>query len=864
MLSPGVKLGPYEILAPLGAGGMGEVYLARDTQLNREVAIKGLPEAFARDPQRLARFQREAQVLAALNHPNIAAIYGLEEHQGAQFLVMEYVAGETLRGPVPVDEALGLARQLVEALEAAHEKGIVHRDLKPDNIKVTPEGKVKVLDFGLAKAMEETSEVELLNSPTISVAATRAGVILGTAAYMSPEQARGKPVDRRADIWAFGCVLYELLTGKKAFGGDTITDLTVAIMTKEPDWSLLPAETPERIHALLRRCLQKDPRERLRDIGDARFEIADSGKLVVAAASLKPKSSFGMAAAVATAMLLACMAAGAWLWLRSAPHPAWKGEILNGPEYAAAPTASPDGQMIAFQTIVDDHLQLAVMKPDSGNWTVLTHQKDRGPVVDMSWSRDGSKIYFSRWKDGLWRILSVLALGGEERLILEEAGSPKVLPDGSLVVSRFDAERNQRFYHFWPDTQRLEPLNGILATNTSGLAVQLFPDGKEMVFQGRPVEPKQADTASHLYILELSSGKTRRVFPDAAIDDAFSTVLTYESLPLVPTPDGRSLLLDLPIGDLHRVVRIPRYGNGPMETLLTLTSPPGSFNIAADGTLYLDQWDLPNEILRLDPSGGASERIPAAAGLDGVLVMQLPDGRIVASSHVLGRARLMVFEPHQTPVPLLDTKEETGPPAVRVGSDQLAITLGTLADRTIALVSIADGRIMKRLKGPVGANIDGLSASPDGKTLYYEASRTVWSVPTGDGTPHRIRDGEGVAVDPRQGDLIVILIEKRPRLIRLPASGGAEQEIPWRSEFTLGLAGVFGDAVNQKGKLAVMITKNTFFWTAGVLDAGTGKVEKVRNDFENNISVPTWTPDGHILCTAAPLRSWMWRFRLEK
>src|ERR1035438_1073408 len=268
-----MKIGPYEILSPLGAGGMGEVYLARDTKLNREVAIKGLPEAFARDPHRLARFQREAQVLAALNHPNIAAIYGLEESQGQQFLVMEYVAGESLRGPVEVDEALAMAKQLVEALEAAHEKGIVHRDLKPDNIKVTPEGKVKVLDFGLAKAMEETSEVELLNSPTISIAATRAGVILGTAAYMSPEQARGKPVDRRADIWAFGCVMYELLTGKRAFTGDTITDLTVAIMTREPDWSLLPAATPPRVRELLQRCMQKDPQRRLKNIGDAQWEM---------------------------------------------------------------------------------------------------------------------------------------------------------------------------------------------------------------------------------------------------------------------------------------------------------------------------------------------------------------------------------------------------------------------------------------------------------------------------------------------------------------------------------------------------------------------------------------------------------------
>src|SRR5713101_6263384 len=286
-LSAGTRLGPYEIVTPLGAGGMGEVYRARDTKLNRDVALKILPDTFATDPERLARFQREAQVLASLNHPHIGAIYGFEESNGIRALVLELVEGPTLadriaQEAIPLDEAVPIARQIAEALEAAHEHGIIHRDLKPANIKVRPDGTVKVLDLGLAK-LAESGEAgpagrNLTQSPTITSPAmmTGAGMILGTAAYMSPEQARGKTVDKRADIWAFGCVLYEMLTGKAAFGGDTLTDIVAAVVTNEPDWAALPANMPAAAQALLRRCLQKDVGRRLQHAGDARIEIEEA------------------------------------------------------------------------------------------------------------------------------------------------------------------------------------------------------------------------------------------------------------------------------------------------------------------------------------------------------------------------------------------------------------------------------------------------------------------------------------------------------------------------------------------------------------------------------------------------------------
>ncbi|HYN41853.1 MAG TPA: serine/threonine-protein kinase, partial [Thermoanaerobaculia bacterium] len=284
-VTSGMRLGPYEVGVALGAGGMGEVYRARDTKLGREAALKVLPPAFAEDAERLARFRREAQILASLSHPNVAAIYGLEESGGLVALAMELVPGEDLserlaRCPLPVDEALAVARQIAEALEEAHGKGIVHRDLKPANVKLTPDGKVKVLDFGLAKALSGDASASLdssdsSRSPTMTRQGTQAGMILGTAAYMSPEQARGKPVDKRADVWSFGVVLWEMLSGRRLFAGETVSDTLAAVLRADPDWALLPPGLPAPVGDLLRRCLERDPRRRLHDVADARIVIED-------------------------------------------------------------------------------------------------------------------------------------------------------------------------------------------------------------------------------------------------------------------------------------------------------------------------------------------------------------------------------------------------------------------------------------------------------------------------------------------------------------------------------------------------------------------------------------------------------------
>ncbi len=278
-MTPGSRFGTYEIIAPLGAGGMGEVYRARDTRLDRDVALKVLPLAFTRDPDRLARFEREAKVLASLNHPGIATIHGIEEHQGVRALVLELVEGGTLadrmagRRVLPVEEVLAVARQIAEALDAAHERGIVHRDLKPSNVGLTPAGVVKVLDFGVAKTTQVAAigngPVETETIAATAPGSTQAGRVFGTAAYMSPEQARGQAVDKRSDVWAFGCVVFEMLTGNRAFGGATGSDTVVAVLEREPSWQSLPPGTPSNLRHLIERCLQKDVRRRLRDIGDA-------------------------------------------------------------------------------------------------------------------------------------------------------------------------------------------------------------------------------------------------------------------------------------------------------------------------------------------------------------------------------------------------------------------------------------------------------------------------------------------------------------------------------------------------------------------------------------------------------------------
>ena len=485
-LTPGTLLGPYEVTAQLGVGGMGEVYRATDTKLKRQVAIKILPSSLAADPDRLARFQREAEVLGSLNHPNIGSIYGLEEANGITALVMELVEGEDLsrriaRGAILLDEALPIAKQLTEALEAAHARGIVHRDLKPANIKLTVDGRVKVLDFGLAKVFAaEPDAVTASKSPTIVGTMGSAGVILGTASYMSPEQARGKPVDARTDVWAFGCVLYEMLTSKQAFGGETITDILGAIVKTDPDWTALPRETPSAIRRLLKRCLVKDLNERLHAIADARLEITDvrtdSDTAVQNKTSVPNGRGLRLIAGVAVVAAIA-LAVPAVLYFRASPS-AVSDALETRLEITTPPTTdpisfalSPDGRRVVFAGSGGGSARLWVRSfdsvtpqpilgtegggypfwsPDSGSigffsgaklkrinidGSALQELADVSPGRGGTWNRDGIILYAASSAAGLFR---VSMSGGE------------VKP----VTRMSPGQVNHRFPHFLPDGRR--------------------------------------------------------------------------------------------------------------------------------------------------------------------------------------------------------------------------------------------------------------------------------------------------------------------------------------------------------------------------------------------------------------------------
>ncbi|MDA2934472.1 serine/threonine-protein kinase [Acidobacteria bacterium AH-259-D05] len=389
---------------------MGEVYRAEDTNLSREVAIKVLPEQFTKDPQRLARFEREAKLLASLNHPNIAAIYGFEKADGVHFLALELVEGETLaervaKGPLPVEEALEVCRQIAEGVEAAHEKGVIHRDLKPANVKVTPDGKVKILDFGLAKAFEdETSAADISQSPTLTEEMTRAGVILGTAAYMSPEHAKGKPVDKRADVFAFGAVLYELLTGKRAFQGETITETIAAVLMGHPDWEALPENIPWNIRTLLRRCLQKDPDERLRDIWDVRIELQEvlaepiTPSLIGVGSVAQPPLWRRAIPWSVTVVALAVVAGAIWSLTRPVSRPITR--FLITPE-STVPLAnvvsndlavSPDGSSIVYLASSGAGTQLYVRRLDEITATPIAGTE--GSFGQPFFSPDGKSVAF--------------------------------------------------------------------------------------------------------------------------------------------------------------------------------------------------------------------------------------------------------------------------------------------------------------------------------------------------------------------------------------------------------------------------------------------------------------------------------------
>lgn len=875
-LTTGTKLGPYEVVSLLGSGGMGEVYRGSDTRLRRQVAIKVLSATLLSDPDRLARFEREAHLLAALNHPNIAAIYGLDDSAGVPALVMELVEGETLsdriaRAPIDTEEALQLALQLAEALEYAHERGIIHRDLKPANIRIREDGMLKVLDFGIAKALADVPARENIHEfPTFSAQTTRAGMILGTPAYMSPEQARGKPLDRRTDIWSFGCVLFQMLTRKPAFEGETVTDTLSAILTQDPNWSQLPATTPPKIHRLLRRCLQKDVKKRLQAIGDARVEIeeylafpegTDAASQTETTEVRQPprrtiRPSLAIFATVA-ALLVLLGFAGWWLIVNRTKPAIWSGTVIAGSSVAFGPRISPDGHTLAFQAMMGTLTQVAVANIDTGTWNVLTRDLNRGFVNEIAWAPNGSELYFDRIIGVPKGIYSVPAIGGAERLLLEDAGTPEPLPDGSLIVAKNEAGARLRICHYWPDSQRLEPLPGWVALDTT-IPLRVFPDGKELVFFGTAKTP---DAPESLYAMDIASGATRRLGAQLNIGRR------GESLPLAPTADGTKVIVDLPSGDLHRLVAVPRDGTQAVTDLIALTTAPWYIDAAPDGTLYTDQIERPHEFLRFPRSGGSPEtlgysdtlRLDQSPYMDPVL---LTDGRILIDTRSAGHGQLLVGKPGGDFIPLLETKEEIFSLAAALPHDEVALVLGTGDNRTIAIASADQRRLIRRLRGTRGKSIDALAASPDGLTIYYSAGGIIWAIPAGDGTPRQIAKGNSMAVDPNGRDLVVKQdAGSGDRLFRVSTSGGPLQEIRVPPDDSLAPVSIGQSAIAKDGKIIAPVSPaDSWFFRLAVLDPARGQASIVPVTYGGDTIAGNWAADGGVLATGLPLKGRIWRF----
>ena len=530
LIPPGARIGPYEILSALGAGGMGEVYRARDTKLGRDVAIKSLPAAFLHEPERVARLQREAQLLASLNHPHIAAIYGFEETDGAHLLILELVDGQTLadllrRGPLALGEVLTIARQVAEALEAAHEKGIIHRDLKPANIALTRDGTVKILDFGLAKAVDPSDSDSVSMSPTLSLAATRAGVILGTAAYMSPEQARGRLTDKRTDVWAFGCVLFEMLSGKRAFEGEDVTDVIASVVRAEPDWSALPANLPDHLRLLIKRCLEKDRRARISDIGVARFLLEHGAQVSPAAGETHARGAGRRRVLVWSTLALAAgialTAGGVWLSSRG-PEPAPRDVISFSITPSGRPlitqgndrdiAISPDGRFIAYVLGPLGQNDLVLRKvSELGTKSLATGTSVRAPFfsADNQWVG-----YFA--SDGLRK---VSIDGGPSTLVCGTVSAPRGAswgPDDTIFFSTSD------------------PASGLLSVSANGgeptilttvdraqneldhLFPFLLPDGHSVLLTIVSTGGANTGTENRIDVLDLNTGTRTLVIANAA------------------------------------------------------------------------------------------------------------------------------------------------------------------------------------------------------------------------------------------------------------------------------------------------------------------------------------------------------------
>ena len=775
-VTSGTRLGPYAIVAPLGAGAMGEVYRATDTNLDREVAIKVLPASFALDADRVARFTREAKTLASLNHPNIAAIYGLEKTPDLTALVMELVEGEDLsviiaRGPIPLLDALPIARQIAEALEAAHEQGIIHRDLKPANIKVRADGTVKVLDFGLAKALDAQvsgATADAMSSPTLSLHATQAGIVIGTAAYMAPEQARGRPVDRRADIWAFGVVLFEMLTGARAFEGEDITDTIVSVVSKEPEWSLLPSALSPALTTFLQRCLQKDPKQRLGDIHDMRLALDGAFDMAApqppaAAPSSVTRGWLPWTLAGASALVAALVV---WMAMPTQPSadravarvligvgPAerllsgFPGDVSIGQGRPSRTTMafSPDGRSLIMSAEREGRVQLYMRRLD---------QLDAIPIAGT----DGASTPFFS-PDGQW--LGFYAAGALRKVSV--SGGPVVeLCKTELIFGASWSARDQIvFANAWGGLWQVPAAGGtptavttlqLDAGEVSHRLPQILPDGDTVLFTvTHAIFPEWDDT--NVAAQSLSNG-TRKVLIEGGSDARLVATghlayLRRGTLMAVPFDLRRLDVTGPAVGVVSDVMQAANIRPLQIDTGAGqfAVSSTGSLVYATGGVFPQDRWSIVwvdrtgrSEALRVPPGMWQAPRLS-------------PDGRRLAfGANVTGDSDVWTYDVERGAVARVPLEGKQDIPVWTPDGSRLAVSSGVSGSGNLLLID-PDGRLPSvRLTPTLAAGGAPGSWTADGRALAFTATR--FTPEAGTGSLLRTRSIWGVERDgttePRQ------------------------------------------------------------------------------------------------------------------
>jgi serine/threonine protein kinase/WD40 repeat protein len=803
-LASGTIIGTYRIVEQIGAGGMGEVYRARDMTLGRDVAIKVLPEAWLSDPDRRVRFDREAKVLAALNHPGIGAIYGIAEGHGTRGLVLELVEGATLAerlrsGPLPLDTLLPIARQIADAVAAAHEKGIVHRDLKPANIKLPPDGFVKVLDFGLAKEMLPPPDAGSLE-PTITGLQTSSGLVLGTAAYMSPEQARGQNVDARTDVWAFGCILYEMLTGRRAFGGPTASDTIAGVLERDPDWDALPASTPVGIRRLLVRCLDKDPKRRLHAVADVQFDLEET--LVERRPGIGPPSPAGSPdrRAVlwpAVALGVVVVSAAVWVW-STQPATLPPPRVMSLTSYRGSeisPSFSPDGAQVAFMWdgAQHDNQDVYVVMVGSDQQHRLT--TDPAPDISPAWKPDGSEIAFVRVVDGRAGIYVVSPLGESEhrldelplvpgRLDLAPIPTPvhQMLswsPDGRwLAVSRVMSGEDRGIFLVASDGSARHLLLRAAKGETFDSAT-FSPDGQRLAYLSGGV----------IYIAQLRGDNPPAIVgtPAARTD----RLRGLGQLGLTWTADGQALIFGQATGfGLWHLWRVAVTRNGAPERI-DLAGFAGFPAISKAGNrLAFSRSSSDSDIYKVMQDGrletiqaSSFNEGEAAVSPDGEKVAFLSerngeDGEIWIAGMADGSKRRSLTNGLHKP----EGSPQWSQDGLRIAFDGFD---GTSDPSQRVFVVEAAGGAVRSIPSKAGFSDNVPSWSHDGKYIYFGSNRSgrneVWRAPADGGEPVQITTTGGWApVESWDGKTLYfsrVVGPSRRSLMAMPVAGGSERQL---------------------------------------------------------------------------------------